>query len=66
MDCETDSSGKRKRYSLLKPIRDREGRLRFHENVVILKKVSNLGREMYLVRFDDGTTTFVFPDEIHE
>ena len=49
---------------LLRPIRDREGRIRYEEHPRILRKITNLEREMFLVRFDDGATTFVFPDEI--
>jgi predicted thioredoxin/glutaredoxin len=49
---------------LLRPIRDREGRLRYEEHPRILRRITNLEREMFLVRFDDGATTFVFPDEI--
>jgi hypothetical protein len=26
--------------------------------------VDNLGRHMLLVQFDDGATTFLFPDEV--
>lgn len=64
MHCENESIAESKRCSLVKPIRDHEGHLRFSENPFIVKKVTNLGRLMYLVRFDDGATTFVFPDEI--
>jgi hypothetical protein len=64
MHCETESATESRRCSLIRPIRDHEGRPRFNENPVIVKKVINLGRLMYLVRFDDGATTFVFPDEI--
>ena len=49
---------------LLRPIRDREGRLRYEERPRFLRRITNLEREMFLVRFDDGATTFVFPDEI--
>jgi hypothetical protein len=31
---------------------------------VILREVFNLDRHMYLVKFSDGATTFVFPDEV--
>jgi hypothetical protein len=64
MHCETESVVESRRCSLVRPIRDHEGRLRFHETPVIVKQVTNLGRLMYLVRFDDGATTFVFPNEI--
>ena len=49
---------------LIKPVRDREGRTRFEERPRILREVINLERKMYLVQFEDGTTTFVFPHEI--
>ena len=49
---------------LLKPVRDREGHSRFIERPRILREVRNLDRVMYLVQFEDGTTTFVFPHEI--
>lgn len=61
---ETESPIRCRRCSLVRPIRDHEGRARFHENPVVVKEVNNLGRLMYLVRFDDGATTFLFPDEI--
>ncbi|HZY58807.1 MAG TPA: hypothetical protein VFE56_03520 [Candidatus Binataceae bacterium] len=49
---------------LRKPIRDRSGRSRFDEMPVILREIFNLDRRMYLVKFADGATTFVFPDEV--
>ncbi len=49
---------------LRKPIRDRAGRNRFTEAPVIVGEMTNLDRHMYLVKFADGATTFVFPDEI--
>jgi hypothetical protein len=49
---------------LLRPVRDREGRSRFVERPRILREVNNLDRQMYLVQFDDGATTFLFPDEV--
>jgi hypothetical protein len=64
MGCETEVVLEKRHCSLAGPIRDHEGRVRFHENPLIVKEVSNLGRVMYLVRFDDGATTFVFPNEI--
>ena len=39
------------------------GHNHFHEDPVILRKVDNLERRMYLVRFNDGAETFVFPGE---
>lgn len=49
---------------LLKPVRDHEGLSRFSEKPRILRSVDNLGRRMLLVQFDDGATTFLFPDEV--
>lgn len=49
---------------LLKPVRDHEGQSRFNEKPRILRAVDNLGRRMFLVQFDDGATTFLFPDEV--
>lgn len=49
---------------LQKPVRDHEGRSRFSEQPRILREVNNLDRRMYLVQFDDGATTFLFPDEV--
>ncbi len=49
---------------LRKPIRDRAGRSRFTEAPIIVREMTNLDRRMYLVKFADGATTFVFPDEI--
>ena len=49
---------------LLKPVRDHAGVSRFSEKPRILRSVDNLGRRMLLVQFDDGATTFLFPDEI--
>ena len=55
---------KRKYCRLLEPVRDHEGRIRFTEAVEIIKEIDNLDRHMYLVRFEDGSTTFVFPHEV--
>ena len=49
---------------LLKPVRDHEGRSRFTEKPRIIREVNNLDRHMYLVQFDDGATTFLFPNEV--
>jgi hypothetical protein len=49
---------------LLKPIRTHEGLSKFKEIATILRVTTNLDRIMYLVRFDDGITTFLFPDEV--
>jgi hypothetical protein len=49
---------------LLKPVRDQQGRTRFGEHPRILRELINLGRQMYLVQFEDRATTFLFPNEI--
>ena len=49
---------------LLRPVRDHEGLSRFNEKPRILRVVDNLGRRMLLVQFEDGATTFLFPDEV--
>lgn len=49
---------------LVRPVRDRQGRSRFEERPRIVREVHNLDRTMYLVQFDDGSTTFVFPHEV--
>ncbi|GEM_PF-1617908 len=53
-----------KRCNLVRPIRDKSGKLRFRETPEILREMDNLGRRMLLVRFDDGSTTFLFPHEV--
>ncbi len=58
----TDTIGHQCR--LLRPIRDAQGRSHFDECPRIVREVFNLGRRMFLVRFADGTTTFLFPHEI--
>jgi len=45
-------------------VRDRQGLSRFNERPIVLREVTNLDRRMFLVQFDDGSTTFLFPDEI--
>jgi hypothetical protein len=51
--------------NLLRPVRDRQGRTRFSEKPRILRLIDNLGRRMFLVQFEDGSTTFLFPDEVN-
>ena len=53
-----------KHCRLLRPVRDHDGRSRFQEQPKILRVINNLDRKMYLVQFDDGATTFLFPDEV--
>ena len=50
---------------LLRPVRDRAGQMRFNEKPKILREVNNLNRRMFLVEFADGSTTFLFPDEVN-
>ena len=49
---------------MLRPVRGHEGLSRFSEKPRILRSVDNLGRRMLLVQFEDGATTFLFPDEV--
>lgn len=49
---------------LLRPVRDHEGRTRFHETPRILEELDNLGRHLLLVQFEDGATTFLFQHEV--
>jgi hypothetical protein len=53
-----------KRCKLVGPIRDHTGLVRFDEQPTILREIDNLDRHMFLVRFNDGTTTFLFPHEV--
>ena len=57
-----EGAGLQKRCQLALPIRDRSGRVRFRENRDVLREINNLGRRMLLVHFDDGATTFLFPE----
>lgn len=57
-----DSVGKR--CIILKPVRGHEGKIHYQEHPKILREVHNLDRLMYLVEFEDKTTTFLFPQEI--
>lgn len=52
------------RCRLLHPIRDPEGHTHFGEEPTILREMQNLDRRMFLVEFENGTKTFVFPHEI--
>jgi hypothetical protein len=53
-----------KHCKLLKPVRDKQGRNRFEEQPKIIREVNNLDRRMFLVEFADGSTTFLFPEEV--
>lgn len=59
---ETTHSAKRCR--LVGSIRDNSGRVRFGEQPTIVREVDNLDRHMFLVKFDDGATTFLFAHEV--
>jgi hypothetical protein len=49
---------------LIKPIRF-SGLSKYKQPAIILRVVNNLDRTMYLVKFDDdSSTTFLFPDEV--
>jgi len=54
----------RKCCKLLTPVRDHEGRIRFHETPRILEELDDLGRHMLLVQFEDGAPTFLFAHEV--
>jgi hypothetical protein len=60
----TEMSDEIRQCRLRRPVRDREGRSRFGETALIIQELRNLERLMYLVRFEDGSTTFLFPEEI--
>ena len=49
---------------LKRPVRDRDGVNHFHEKPKVLRELNNLGRRMLLVEFSDGSTTFLFPEEV--
>lgn len=53
-----------KRCRLVGLVRDTNGRVHFNEEPTIVREVNNLDRHMFLVRFDDGATTFLFPHEV--
>jgi hypothetical protein len=53
-----------KRCELVGAVRDHSGRVRFGEKPTILRVINNLDRRMFLVKFDDGATTFLFPSEV--
>lgn len=66
MESQAQSISSGWRCRLLKPIEDRNGRIHFGEVPVILPELVNLGRQMLLVQFGDGSTTFVFPEEVSD
>ena len=65
MEMLTENEVSGRHCHLLKPVRDQQGRMRFTEKPKIVREVNNLNRRMFLVRFADGSTTFLFPDEIN-
>lgn len=56
-----DLVGKKVRLKI--PIRAGEGKSYFKEIATIIRVTENLGRIMWLIRFSDDVTTFIFPDE---
>lgn len=54
-----------RRCLLLKPVRDHQGVAHFNEKPVIVRELNNLDRRMFLVKFADGHTTFLFPEEVN-
>jgi hypothetical protein len=66
MESQKQSSNSARRCRLLQPIRDRQGNIHFAEFPLILRELVNLGRQMLLVQFGDGSTTFVFPEEVSD
>ena len=63
-ELETVSSAVGRRCLLRRPVRDRDGINHFKERPRVLREVINLDRRMFLVQFSDGSTTFLFPDEV--
>ena len=53
-----------KRVKLLAPVRAGNGKEYFKEHPKIIRLSETLGRPMYLVKWDDDATTFVFPNEL--
>jgi hypothetical protein len=50
--------------SLRRPIRDRHGVIHFNEKPRVVRQVVSLDRLMFLVEFNDGSTMFLFPEEV--
>jgi len=54
-----------KRCHLNRAIRDpRSGAMHFHEDPLILREAQQMGRAMFLVRFDNNDESYVFPEEV--
>jgi hypothetical protein len=66
MESQEQSTNTVRRCRLLRPIRDRHGNIHFGELPLILRELVNLGRQMLLLQFGDGSTTFVFPEEVSD
>lgn len=66
LELQEQYKGAAHRCRLLRPIRDRHGNIHFREFPLILRELVSLGRQMLLVQFADGSTTFVFPDEVSD
>jgi hypothetical protein len=64
-DIKMENLQSEKRCELVGAVRDHSGRVRFGEKPTILREINNLNRRMYLVKFDDGATTFLFPSEVN-
>lgn len=52
------------KYILTENVRGKSVEHKKGEIVVLIKEIENLGRRMFLVRFESGETTFVFPNEL--
>jgi hypothetical protein len=63
MKSREQSLGVARSCRLLRPIRDRRSQVHFGEIPIILRELVNLDRQMLLVQFGDGSTTFVFPED---
>jgi hypothetical protein len=66
MEIQEQSNSAARRCRLLRPIRDRLGQVHFGEFPIIPRELVNLDRQMLLVQFGDGSTIFVFPDEVSD
>ena len=66
MESQEQSTFSGRRCRLLRPVRDRNGSVHFGELPLILRELVNLGRQMLLVQFGDGSTTYVFPEEVSD
>ena len=53
-----------KKVKLLVPVRSSNGKEYFKEHPKITRIIDNLDRHMFCVVFEDGASTFLFPNEI--